>query len=75
MAEDLWASAATIELHERFVEKAEFDLAMLIPIVVTASIQQSLFAQSNGYVWHEVVTAETDEEKRSLLNDAEWRAR
>ncbi|OUX24782.1 MAG: amidohydrolase [Euryarchaeota archaeon TMED255] len=67
-----------VELHERFVEEGrDFWTGYAhVPIVVTASIQQSLlFAQSNEYVWHEVVTSETDEEKRSLLNDAEWRAR
>ena len=42
----------------------------------TLSIERSLiFAQSNDYVWHEVVTAETAEEKRRLLADAGWRAR
>lgn len=42
----------------------------------TLSIERSLiFAQSNDYVWHEVVTAETAEEKQRLLADADWRAR
>lgn len=40
------------------------------------SITKSLiFAQSNDYVWHEVVLAETPEEKERLLRDPEWRKR
>jgi N-acyl-D-aspartate/D-glutamate deacylase len=34
-----------------------------------------IFAQSNDYVWHEVVMAPTREEKMRLLADPEWRAR
>jgi N-acyl-D-aspartate/D-glutamate deacylase len=42
----------------------------------TLSIKRSLiFAQSNDYVWHEVVLAETDQEKSKLLRDPDWRAR
>lgn len=42
----------------------------------TLSIERSLiFAQSNDYVWHEVVLAETAEEKQKLLRDPDWRAR
>lgn len=42
----------------------------------TLSLTKSLiFAQSNDYVWHEVVLAETDEEKARLLADPDWRAR
>lgn len=42
----------------------------------TLSIKYSLiFAQSNDYVWHEVVLAETMEEKAKLLRDPDWRAR
>ena len=42
----------------------------------TLSLFKSLiFAQSNDYVWHEVVLAETQDEKRRLLSDPEWRAR
>lgn len=47
-----------------------------IPITSTLSVQSSLiFAQSNDYVWHEVVVAETDEAKARLLRDPQWRAR
>ena len=42
----------------------------------TLSLTRSLiFAQSNDYVWHEVVLAETEEEKLKLLRDPDWRAR
>ncbi len=67
-----------VELHERFAQEGrDFWTGFAhVPITVTASIRQSLlFAQSNEYVWHEVVTAESDEEKLALLADAEWRAR
>ncbi len=47
-----------------------------IPITSTLSVQSSLiFAQSNDYVWHEVVTAEGDAAKAALLRDPGWRAR
>jgi len=67
-----------VELHERFAEEGrDFWTGYAhVPITVTASIRQSLlFAQSNEYVWHEVVTAESDEEKLALLADPDWRAR
>lgn len=47
-----------------------------VPITVTLSVQQSLiFAQSNDYVWHEVVLAQGNEEKTRILRDPDWRAR
>jgi N-acyl-D-aspartate/D-glutamate deacylase len=47
-----------------------------IPITSTLSVQSSLiFAQSNDYVWHEVVCAEGDDAKTALLRDPDWRAR
>lgn len=67
-----------LELHERFGEEGrDFWTGYAhVPITVTASIRQSLlFAQSNEFVWHEVVTAETDEEKLALLADPQWRKR
>lgn len=66
------------ELHERLREEGrDFWTGYAhVPITVTASVRQSLlFAQSNDYVWHEVVTAETDEEKLALLADPDWRKR
>lgn len=67
-----------VELHERFKDEGlDFWTGFAhVPITVTASVRQSLlFAQSNDFVWHEVVTAESDEEKLRLLADPEWRER
>ncbi len=67
-----------VDLHEKFIDEGrDFWTGYAhVPIVVTASIRQSLlFAQSNEYVWHEVVTAKSDEEMRSLLEDSDWRER
>ncbi len=42
----------------------------------TLSLTKSLiFAQSGDFAWHEVVAAESWEEKERLLADPEWRAR
>jgi N-acyl-D-aspartate/D-glutamate deacylase len=67
-----------LDLHERFAnEGRDFWTGYAhVPIAVTASVRHSLlFAQSNDYVWHEVVTAQTDEEKLALLADPDWRRR
>ncbi len=67
-----------VDLHERFVgEGRDFWTGYAhVPVTVTASIRQSLlFAQSNEYVWHKVVTAETDAQKLALLADPDWRQR
>jgi len=67
-----------IELHERFKrEGRDFWTGFShVPITNTLSVNRSLiFAQSNDYVWHEVVLAETEAEKLQLLNDPDWRAR
>ncbi len=67
-----------LELHERFArEGRDFWTGYAhVPIIVTASIRQSLlFAQSNEYAWHEVVEAGSDEAKTALLKDPEWRLR
>lgn len=67
-----------VELHERFAKEGrDFWTGYAhVPITVTASIRQSLlFAQSNEFVWHEVVTAESDAEKLALLADPDWRER
>ena len=66
------------EMHQRFAEEGrDFWTGYAhVPITTTASIRQTLlFAQSNEYVWHEVVTAEDDADKRALLADPQWRAR
>lgn len=70
--------APLIELHERFKrEGRDFWTGFShVPITATLSVQRSLiFAQSNDYVWHEVVLAESNEEKISILRDESWRAR
>ena len=66
------------ELHDRFKrEGRDFWTAYAhIPVTATLSVQNSLiFAQSNDYVWHEVVTAVGNEAKASLLRDPDWRVR
>jgi N-acyl-D-amino-acid deacylase len=47
-----------------------------VPITSVINIRASLiFAQSDEFVWHELVQADTDEKKLALLNDPDWRAR
>ncbi|WP_157221114.1 N-acyl-D-amino-acid deacylase family protein [Flavisphingomonas formosensis] len=47
-----------------------------VPLTGQLSIYKSLiFAQSNDYVWHEVVLEEDLEKKAQMLADPEWRAR
>jgi N-acyl-D-amino-acid deacylase len=47
-----------------------------VPPTITVSLYKSLlFAQSNDYVWHEVVLAEGDEAKMAILRDPDFRAR
>ena len=75
---DLGLQAPLAELHERFASEGRdiWTGFMHVPITTVASIEHSLlFAQSNDYVWHEVVTAETAEAKLTLLRDPTWRAR
>jgi N-acyl-D-aspartate/D-glutamate deacylase len=67
-----------VELHERFAKEGrDFWTGFAhVPITVTVSLDQSLlFAQSNEYVWHEVVTAVGDDAKLALLRNPDWRAR
>ncbi|MBW2427164.1 MAG: amidohydrolase family protein, partial [Deltaproteobacteria bacterium] len=67
-----------VDLHERFAREGRdfWTGFMHVPITTVASVEHSLlFAQSNDYVWHEVVTAETEEAKLALLKDPDWRAR
>lgn len=49
--------------------------AHVSPTNVLSIVKSLIFAQCNDYVWHEVVLAETHEEKRALLADPVWRAR
>jgi len=70
--------APLIELHEALkAEGRDFWTGFAhIPVTSTLSVQSSLiFAQSNDYVWHEVVVAETNEEKTAILEDPAWRER
>jgi N-acyl-D-amino-acid deacylase len=49
--------------------------AHVSPTSVLSLTKSLIFAQSNDYVWHEVVLAESHEEKARLLADPDWRAR
>jgi N-acyl-D-aspartate/D-glutamate deacylase len=65
-------------MHERF--KAEghdiWTSVTDLPATTAVSFQSSLtFAQSNIYVWHEIIAAPTEEAKLALLADPAWRAR
>jgi N-acyl-D-aspartate/D-glutamate deacylase len=47
-----------------------------LPATTAVSFLSSLvFAQSNNYVWHEIISAPTEEAKLALLDDPAWRAR
>ncbi|MEZ5570103.1 MAG: amidohydrolase family protein [Halioglobus sp.] len=70
--------APLLELHRKLKDEGrDFWTGFAhIPITSTLSVQSSLiFAQSNDYVWHEVVVAEDDAAKAALLRDPQWRAR
>lgn len=67
-----------LEMHERYArEGRDFWTGYAhVPVTTVVSFDRSLlFAQSNEYVWHEVVMAEGPEAKRALLADPAWRAR
>jgi N-acyl-D-amino-acid deacylase len=49
--------------------------AHVSPTSTLSLVKSLIFAQSNDYVWHEIVLAETHEEKRKLLSDPDWRTR
>ncbi|MCH2172013.1 amidohydrolase family protein [Myxococcota bacterium] len=66
------------EMHERFKQDGRdfwTAYAHVAPTVNISIYHSLLFAQSNDYVWHEVVLAEKDEDKLALLRDPDWRAR
>lgn len=70
--------APLVELHEKLKsEGRDFWTGFShVGITNTIGVQSSLiFAQSNDYVWNEVVEAQTDEEKAALMRDPDWRAR
>lgn len=67
-----------LEMHERYArEGRDFWTGYAhVPVTTVVSFDRSLlFAQSNEYVWHEVVTAVGSDAKCALLRSAEWRAR
>ncbi len=67
-----------IALHEKLgAEGFDFWTAFAhVPITGTVSVIHSLaFAQSNDYVWNEVVEAPNDGSKETLMRDPDWRAR
>jgi N-acyl-D-aspartate/D-glutamate deacylase len=75
---DLGVQQPLVALHERFArEGRDFWTGYAhVPITTVASLERSLlFAQSNDYVWHEVVRASSEAEKLALLRDPSWRAR
>jgi len=67
-----------IELHEQF-KKDGLDFWTGFAhtgLTSVLSVNRSLiFAQSNDYVWHEVVLEQTEAGKLALLGDPAWRAR
>jgi hypothetical protein len=67
-----------LEMHERYArEGRDFWTGYAhVPVTTVVSFDRSLlFAQSNEYVWHEVVTAVGADAKCALLRSPEWRAR
>lgn len=67
-----------LEMHERYArEGRDFWTGYAhVPVTTVVSFDRSLlFAQSNEYVWHEVVTAVGADAKCALLRDSAWRAR
>jgi N-acyl-D-amino-acid deacylase len=67
-----------IDQHERF-KKEGLDFwtgfAHVSPTSTLSVMRSLIFAQSNDYVWHEVVLKESEAEKIALLKDPDWRAR
>ncbi|MFZ4687752.1 MAG: N-acyl-D-amino-acid deacylase family protein [Polymorphobacter sp.] len=49
--------------------------AHVSPTSTLSLVKSLIFAQSNDYVWHEVVLADDHAEKARLLADPDWRAR
>ena len=67
-----------MDIHERF-KKEGIDFWPAFPNsspTFTISFERTLiFAQTNDYVWDEVIKADTEEKKLAILKDPEWRAR
>ncbi|WP_374649577.1 amidohydrolase family protein [Rhizorhabdus sp.] len=71
-----------LEQMRAIIEKAHADGQDVWPAFTHTSptntlslIRSLIFAQSNDYVWHEVVLLEDLDEKVKLLQDPDWRAR
>lgn len=71
-----------LDILKPLIERAQADghdiwpgFAHVSPTNTLSLTRSLIFAQSNDYVWHEVVLAETEEAKLALLNDPRWRAR
>lgn len=67
-----------MDAHERFKQEG-VDFWPAFPNsspTFTISFERTLiFAQTNDYVWDEVIKADTEEKKLAILKDPEWRAR
>jgi N-acyl-D-aspartate/D-glutamate deacylase len=66
------------KMHEQFkADGKDFWTGFAhVPVTATISLNQSLiFAQSNDYVWHEVVLLESEGDKIALMKDPDWRQR
>jgi len=75
---DMGLQQPLVDLHERLKQEGrDFWTAYAhVPITATLSVNRSLiFAQSNDYVWHEVVLRDSEADKIALLQDADWRTR
>lgn len=68
-----------MEASVESMRKAGVDIwpgvAHVSPTSTLSLVKSLIFAQSNDYVWHEVVLADTHEDKARILADPEWRAR
>lgn len=65
-------------LHQRFREEGRdfwVAYAHVSPTITLGLTKSLVFAQTNDFVWNEVVEAPTNEEKLRLLTDPDWRAR
>jgi N-acyl-D-aspartate/D-glutamate deacylase len=84
-----WAGLPTLEfqsfirpaseaLHEKFkAEGLDFWTGYhhISPTTMISFRSSLVFAQSNNYVWNEIIEAKTEDEKLALLADPAWRAR
>ncbi len=68
-----------MEASVESMRKAGVDIwpgvAHVSPTSTLSLVKSLIFAQSNDYVWHEVVLADTHEDKARILADPKWRAR